>query len=131
MPALTNVWARNLTGGALAVVFINAGASSAAVSCDKVCFGVICAPFYQQRSIYQDRLGTNIGKAEKRVVFLQACFGAMGLPPTVTHLAARDLWTHTANGTVAVGPSAEGLTVTLAPSAVAMFKMTPSNEYSS
>ena len=71
------------------------------------------------------------GKAEKRVVFLQACFGAMGLPPTVTHLAARDLWTHTANGTVAVGPSAEGLTVTLAPSAVAMFKMTPSNEYSS
>ena len=55
----------------------------------------------------------------------------MGLPPTVTHLAARDLWTHTANGTVAVGPSAEGLTVTLAPSAVAMFKMTPSNEYSS
>jgi hypothetical protein len=28
--------------------------------------------YYQQRSIYQDRLGTNLGKVENRGVFLQA-----------------------------------------------------------
>lgn len=82
----TNVWARNLTGGALAVVFINAGTVSASVPCTK------------------------------------ACFAAMGVRSAAAQFSARDLWTHTNNGTVTVEA---GLTVTVAPSAAVMYKLTP------
>ena len=81
----TNVWARNLTNGALAVVFINAGTVAAPVPCNK------------------------------------ACFAAMGVRSTA-NFSARDLWTHTDNGTVT---AAAGLTVTVAPSAAVMYKLTP------
>ena len=82
----TNVWARNLTGGALAVVFINAGTVSTPVPCTK------------------------------------ACFAAMGVRSATARFSARDLWTHTSNGTVTVEA---GLTVTVAPSAAVMYKLTP------
>jgi hypothetical protein len=35
------VWARNLTGDAKAVVFVNAGASAARVPCDPECFAAM------------------------------------------------------------------------------------------
>lgn len=43
-PAGANVWARNLTGGAKAVVFINTGAAAVRVPCDKGCFATMSLP---------------------------------------------------------------------------------------
>ena len=53
----TNVWARNLTNGALAVVFINVGTVSALVpvSCNKACFdamGVRSAANFSARDLW-------------------------------------------------------------------------------
>ena len=54
VPGGTNVWARNLTGGALAVVFINAGTASAAVPCDKACFAAmgVAATHFSARDLW-------------------------------------------------------------------------------
>jgi hypothetical protein len=53
----TNVWARNLTGAAKAVVFLNAGPSVANITCDAACFArmVAVAPgvtHYQSRDLW-------------------------------------------------------------------------------
>merc|ERR1711966_61515 len=37
----TNVWARPLADGSHALVFLNAGATTADVTCDKTCFAAI------------------------------------------------------------------------------------------
>ena len=52
----------------------------------------------------------------------KTCFAAMGVRSATARFSARDLWTHTSNGTVTVEA---GLTVTVAPSAAVMYKLTP------
>eukprot|EP01051_Picozoa_sp_SAG22_P003408 SAG22_NODE_165_length_16780_cov_57.761525_4_plen_119_part_00 len=84
IPAGANVWARNLTGGAKAVVFFNTAAAPARVPCGAACFAAMAASSPQYKM--------------------------------------RDLWTHSDNGTVA---PAQGMSVTVGPSATVMLKLTP------
>ena len=50
----TNVWGRKLTGGALALGFVNNGGSSTTVTCDAACFAQLgaLAPKYTVRDLW-------------------------------------------------------------------------------